>query len=226
METKYKKYDNFLRQSHNEKVSEMKTKCELMDKERENIWRNRTKNANEMKTYLKTLEMKNNYKADSRNNDNTEKFALREKETYDLDLLLLKQREMHKKEDDEMSEMSRNHDNKLTQEKDDLLETIKRQTQKHRLETEELEMTRKKLNEKHLKETEEIYELEIMFAEKKEKEKSNMDLEITKNKLKWNKENKDLKNLLTSYSQKKEYEEIKRMVAKNKAKKFQRKRRS
>jgi len=45
-----------------------------------------------------------------------------------------------------------------------------------------------------------------------------MDLELIKNKLKWDKENKELNNLMMSNSQKKESNEIRAMVSKNKAK--------
>jgi len=60
--------------------------------------------------------------------------------------------------------------------------------------------------------------LEISNAEKKAKEKSDMDLELIKNKLKWDKENKELQNLMIANSQKKESNEIRAMVSKNKAK--------
>jgi len=45
-----------------------------------------------------------------------------------------------------------------------------------------------------------------------------MDLELIKNKLKWDKEDKELRNLMMMNSQKKENHEIRAMVSKNKAK--------
>jgi len=69
-----------------------------------------------------------------------------------------------------------------------------------------------------MRENEEIHDMQIKLAEKHAKDKSDIDLEYTKMNLKWEKEFKELSNLMKMNKQKKETEEVRAMVSKNKEK--------
>jgi len=63
-----------------------------------------------MRTYVKTLEMKNNHKADSRNDRTLDKARIKDRENTDLHHLLSKQRDKHKREEDDIEDLHRNQD--------------------------------------------------------------------------------------------------------------------
>jgi len=81
-----------------------------MDKERENKWISKAKNASDMRTLMKTIEIKNELNANDRNETISDKISLRDKEKFDLNKLLFSQREKHTREEDEISELSREQD--------------------------------------------------------------------------------------------------------------------
>lgn len=96
--------------THNKKVNNIKKLADLMDKERENKWISKAKNASDMRTLIKTIEIKNELTASDRNETIFDKISLRDKEKYELDKLLFSQREKHRREEDEISELSRSQD--------------------------------------------------------------------------------------------------------------------
>lgn len=53
--------------THNKKVNSIKKLADLMDKERNNKWISKAKNASDMRTLLKTIEVKNELNANDRN---------------------------------------------------------------------------------------------------------------------------------------------------------------
>jgi len=177
MEESYKQCDNMMKKNHQMKLEALKQLADSMDKEREYVWKKRAQSANKMRTYVKSLEMKNGHKADTRIERALEKSRIKNTENTELTNLLAKQRDKHKKEEDEIEDLHRQQDYKHMQEKDDLESTKRKQSQKHRHELEELELTRKRLLNKHMLENEEIHDLQIKLAEKSAKEKSDIDLE-------------------------------------------------
>jgi len=99
-----------MKKNHQLKLEALKQLADSMDKEREIAWKKRAKSANEMNTFVKTMQMKNLHKAESRNERKNEKLKLQNNENSELSKLFNDQRDKHKKEDDEISELSRHQD--------------------------------------------------------------------------------------------------------------------
>jgi len=132
MKSQHNKCDTIIKKEHDNRIENYKYLGCLMDKEREEAWKSRVCVSNEMKTQLKTLEMKNNLKAEDRNNKNHLNMTLRNKEKQDLEKMLSDQRAKHRKEEEDINDLCRQQDFKHMQEKDELEETIRKQHQKHR----------------------------------------------------------------------------------------------
>lgn len=64
MENSYKQCDGMMQKNHQLKLEALKQLANSMDNERAYVWDKRAQSANKMRTYVKTLEMKNNHKAD------------------------------------------------------------------------------------------------------------------------------------------------------------------
>jgi len=110
MEESYKQCDNMMKRNHQMKLDALKQLADSMDKEREHVWKNRAQSANKMRTYVKSLEMKNGHKADSRNERTLEKSRIKQNENTDLNNMLSKQRDKHKREEDEIEDLHRQQD--------------------------------------------------------------------------------------------------------------------
>jgi len=67
-------------QTHNKKINNIKKIADIMDRERENKWISKAKNASDMRTLIKTIEIKNELNATDRNATILDKISLRDKE--------------------------------------------------------------------------------------------------------------------------------------------------